>query len=191
MRFDCDQRSVSGFLSHLDSLDWYIDSYLSRSSFQMRRCRRTWLMGWRNHCPCPMRVFFNVFVHIQWSIMIQCDGLILRFLLAWSASYYQCELKFVLTHSCFRYERWLILSYTKNPTMSCLLTFKLFHFRSQERSCCVYSQWVIHLTHSYLPFQTRKKWVEVEMANTALSVFLFLRGMLALKTFFFFLSHVS
>lgn len=129
----------------------------------------------------------GVFVLIQWSIMIQCDGLILRFLLAWSAAYYQCELKFVLTHSRFGYEHWLILSYTKNPTMSCLLTFKLFHFlqRSQERSCCVYSRWVTHLTHAYLPFQTRKKLFEVEMANTALSVFLLLRGMLALRTFFY------
>lgn len=24
---DCDQRSVSGFLSHLDSLHWHTDSY--------------------------------------------------------------------------------------------------------------------------------------------------------------------
>lgn len=33
VHFDCNQRSISGFLSHLDSLDWYIDSYLSRGSF--------------------------------------------------------------------------------------------------------------------------------------------------------------
>jgi len=31
---DCDHRSVSGFLSHLDSLDWYIDSSLIQSSFR-------------------------------------------------------------------------------------------------------------------------------------------------------------
>ena len=31
---DCDQRSVSGFLSHMDSLDWHIDSTLSRSGFR-------------------------------------------------------------------------------------------------------------------------------------------------------------
>lgn len=31
---DCDQRSVSGFLSHLISLDWYIDSSMGQSHFR-------------------------------------------------------------------------------------------------------------------------------------------------------------
>lgn len=75
VHFDCNQRSISGFLSHLDSLDWYIDSYLSWGSFRWGYVGvRDWWVY--KTLDVPMWGFLYVFVSIQWSIMIQYDEMV-------------------------------------------------------------------------------------------------------------------
>ncbi len=63
MRFDCDQRSVRGFLSHLDSLDWYIDSYLSAVSDEEMEAYV--IDGWMKHYMCLRGCVLYEFVCIQ------------------------------------------------------------------------------------------------------------------------------
>lgn len=120
MHFDCNQRSISGFLSHLDSLDWYIDSYQSRGRFSPGYGG---VCDWRVHKTLHLHILAFFFFHS----LCMTAGAAKR-----------CN---AAQQNCLNYWMWMHgLVIIRSTKKICLPKIQLFYCFSlfQRRTCSIY-----------------------------------------------------